>query len=245
MDSKKIEDVLRDNYKSLETDEYSKRLARIHDRLNYPEQKQEILSAENKLVTAGVNQKGNSERSGHGSRTKLTLLIISVATLFLIVGIVIVWSVVSLTDNTYSIHIGDLYFKDATRKEFEDAKQDCGFEIIDLSNIETYIYLYATAVDENGTVYGEAFEFSDDNGGRQGRVEFYSSSVIDVSVVEEPFESYNTDSGFVINYQTHADGEDEPIYQTVASGLYRDLNYYIEYTSINNDVLQFFNELFI
>lgn len=245
MDSKKIEDILRENYKSLETDEYSKRMDRIHDRLNYPEQKQEVLLAENKLVAAGATQNGNVGRKEYGSRAKLTLLIISVATLFLIVGIIIVWSVVLLTDNTYSIHMGELYFKDATREEFDQAKQECGFEIIDLNNIENYIYMYATVVDENGKVYGEAFEFSDDNGGRQGRIEFYSSSVIDVSVVEEPFESYSTDSGFVINYQTYTDGEDEPIYQTVASGLYRNLNYYIEYTSINNDVLQFFNELFI
>lgn len=244
MNYKEIEEILKENYKSTQPEEFSERFSRIQDKLYYPEQKQEAVVKSKELVGVGANGKTSNAVATPG-RVKLVILICAAAMVLGGVIGILFWQLFLPKENSYAVAIDDLLYSSVSKDEFFNALQDNSIETIAFENLDNFINSYSLVKDQNGIIYGGAVELFNEDIGYEANIKFYSICVTGISEVQEPCDVYNLISGITVNYVMTVDGEDEPIYETTASAQYKKLNYYIEYTSLDDNALNFFNNIFI
>lgn len=239
MDNKKIEEKLKEKYKSVKAENFSERLSRIRESLGHIPKEQEAVINVKSAVTA--THAGTITSS---NRTKLIAVISVISVVFFIAIAVFIWWFVSSSRHQYSMEMAELFYARVQKNEFEDAMDGAGFNKIDFVEVEDSIYYYGILQDDGGNIYGGMVQFSNETSGNEGRVEFYASEVVGINEVEEPCNFYTiTSSDLLIRYITEVDRE-YMLYATTASTGFDGVNYYIEYMSINNDSLQFIEALF-
>lgn len=241
MENREVEEILKQNYNSVKKQSFDQRFSRINGRLNMPQgQPQEVFVPESQPALAGAGGGTNIEHSPR--RTKLAVIISSVLFVLIVLVCVIAWFFVPSNNIGYSISVDELIYSEASEEDFNQAINDNDFEIIDMSDIKQYVYIYSLWLADGVNIYGGQFLFESDS--YFGNIEFYTLNVTGINEVTEPYQTYTTTSGTEVNYTVSGGGEADPLYNTVASATYKNMNYYIEYTSLNNDALEFFNAIF-
>lgn len=241
MENREVEEILKQNYKSVKKQSFDQRFNRISGRLNMPQrQPQEVFVPESQPALAGCGVGTNVEHSPR--RTKLAV-IISLA-LFIVIALtcIFMWVYIPSRNSAYSIDISELVYYDVTEEEFEETLSENNYETVQINDLNQYIYIYSLSRDNENKIYGGQFQFESDT--YLGNIEFYTLNVTGINEVTEPYQTYTTTSGTEVNYTVSGGGEADPLYNTVASATYKNMNYYIEYTSLNNDALEFFNAIF-
>lgn len=241
MENREVEEILKQNYNSVKKQSFDQRFSRISGRLNMPQgQPQQVFVPESQPALAGAGGGTNVEHSPR--RTKLAV-IISLA-LFIVIALtcIFMWVYIPSRNSAYSIDISELVYYDVTEEEFEETLSENNYETVQINDLNQYIYIYSLSLDNENKIYGGQFQFEADT--YLGNVEFYTLNVTGISTVSEPYQTYTTTSGTDVNYTVSGGGEADPLYNTVASATYKNMNYYIEYTSLNNDALEFFNAIF-
>lgn len=243
MENREVEEILKQNYNSVKKQSFDQRFSRISSRLNMPQgQPQQVFVAESQPALAGV---GGGTNVDYSSRHIKFAFIIPIM-LFLIISFVCVFMWVNNDSNRngYSINIADLIFFNTTEEEFTEVIEQNDFNLIERKALSEYIYSYSLFTDMNSEVHGGRLWFENNDIGYMGNIDFYTLNVTGINEVTEPYQTYTTTSGTEVNYTVSGGGEADPLYNTVASATYKNMNYYIEYTSLNNDALEFFNAIF-
>ena len=142
----------------------------------------------------------------------------------------------------YSITVGELIYNEVSEGEFDDAISNNDLDIVETEEVNQFIYFYALWTGNVENVYGGQILFESDR--YLGNIEFFTLNVTGINEVTEPYQTYTTTSGTEVNYTASGGDDADPLYNTVASATYKNMNYYIEYTSLNNDALEFFNAIF-
>ena len=243
MENREVEEILKQNYNSIKKQSFDQRFSRISGRLNMPQgQPQEVFVPESQPALAGAGGVTNVEHSPR--RTKLAV-IISLA-LFTVIALtcVFMWIYTPSNNIGYSVDVADLIYDEVSKDDFENTFKNNEFEILHTDSIGNFIYSYIITLDNRNNLSGGWLWFENSNDGYFGDIEFYTLNVTGISTVSEPYQTYTTTSGTDVNYTVSGGGEADPLYNTVASATYKNMNYYIEYTSLNNDALGFFNAIF-
>ena len=241
MENREVEEILKQNYNSVKKQSFDQRFSRISGRLNMPQgQPQQVFVPESQPALAGAGGGTNVEHSPR--RTKLAV-IISLA-LFIVIALTCIFMWLYMPSNKigYSISVDELNYYETSEEGFDQAVSNNGFAIIVTADLKRYVYFWALWLDEEKNTYGGQFQFESDT--YLGKIEFYTLNVTGIDEVTEPYQTYTTTSGTEVNYTVSGGDDADPLYNTVASATYKNMNYYIEYTSLNNDALEFFNAIF-
>ncbi len=241
MENREVEEILKQNYKSVKKQSFDQRFSRISGRLNMPQgQPQQVFVPESQPALAGAGGETNVEHSPR--RTKLAV-IISLA-LFIVIALTCIFMWIYTPSNKigYSITVGELIYNEVSEGEFDDAISNNDLDIVETEAVNQFIYFYALWTGNEENVYGGQILFESDR--YLGNIEFFTLNVTGINEVTEPYQTYTTTSGTEVNYTVSGGDEADPLYNTVASATYKNMNYYIEYTSLNNDALEFFNAIF-
>lgn len=242
MENREVEEILKQNYNSVKKQSFDQRFSRISGRLNMPQgQPQEVFVPEFQPALAGVGGGTSGEHSPR--RTKLAV-IISLALFFVMaLTCVFMWINIPSRNEGYSISVDDLLSEGITEDRFNNTMLENNFNIVNIESLredtESYTLLY-----KDGVVYGASLWIESSNSGYICDIRFYTLNVTGINEVTEPYQTYTTTSGTEVNYTVSGGDDADPLYNTVASATYKNMNYYIEYTSLNNDALEFFNAIF-
>lgn len=236
-DREQIENILKKSAEDFEMKPFAERWKDIENRLEFDRNEKEVVKEQIPVLAMQNNSVGETNKKPIDNKLKITILSIC---LFLVIILAILIPV--SFRNTEPV-----YFAPADLKQ-EVVTENIFFESIngsniDLVNLDEYSCDGFTLLkSESGETQGGRFSINDEENVAIIDVTFYSSSVI---VSYDDFteaQKYNFDSTEILYKKLFEAGAELIEYKALAK--HKNVIYELDYMSLTDNVLEFFNEFF-
>ena len=241
MDNKYIEEKLKESMHAIEPENFSDRMNRICDRLDESGDVREVATEE---IAVTVSSQGATSR--RNINIKAIAIAIAATLIFSVCLGVLIWRLLPDKSNGYTTSFGDLGYEPVEEGEFYDKVSGSKIPLIDMNNFYDDIYSYSLLFDKEYSVLGGMVSAENETAGYVLTVEFCMVNVQGFKEVEGQVQTYILECGQELQYTTIAEGDEYVgyIYTTTANVIYKNLNYYIAYTSLEDSALAFIDDMF-
>lgn len=233
MQENDIETELKNSADKITMKSFPERWDTIKDRVLKEETHQEGLAIDMVLVSPD----GEAVYRVSNKRRKLLIFLLSL--FFSCVLILAIVLPLTLRKKEMSfLNYNDLGKVNVSEEQFFKDINNVGYEVLDFSKFEIYSYIILTTDDSQ--VKGGIVQINNDDLGYFLEIAFYDNTVL-LKEEDSDYEDYVVNTTH-IKYLTKFD---EEIFTTYAYANYKNLNYRIEYISLENNCTSIFEELFV
>ena len=221
-----------------EVEKFSSRWDRIKGRLNSSASSEGETAEikEREMSAVQVTARGNARG---GRNLKLIAAVTAVAILMFAAAVVIIWQAVN--PDRFGITMSQIYSEVVEEEQFYSSIEERGYELADMSVVQEDIDVYhLRRYRGDKKICGGYIEFLSRIKGYYGEIYFYDESVAEIDSVGDGCSVHNEGST-QIRYKTAL--ADDGLYDTVAEFNFRELNYYVTYTSFSDNALDIIDSM--